>query len=335
VIAIVAAVVGCEGDDLSGLETLTLPSTDTDGSVIAAWSQPYVGRLTVDYGLTNRSAAPTGFTLRAQASTSGDPDDEACERLEREAGRIVAAISDDGDDTTTPEPTAPLTVVRDFADVIAVELPGDRQAGWIGLRVPADGEFILRSDVVVDLTIRADDGTEILPLASASTPTCSAVATEQRWNLEATTWRLRIETTDPRPVRLWIEQACPDLRTVPATCPGAASPIVEEPLPDSIVDGGFISGRIHDADLGIGDRVVIELACADTPGCAADLELFFVVTPLDCRTDNDCANAEACTEDAWCIRESNGCATAGAHSPSLWPLIGGAACLTRRRRRRT
>lgn len=323
---VVLALAACDGEDLSGLETLTLEAGDDDGVVQATWSQPYVGRLAVDYGLTNRSGDATAFRLRAQATTSGDPDDTACERLEREAGRDISAVPDAVGDTTAPDPDASLTVVREFDDVVSVSLPEGAEAGWIALRIPADGEFIVRADAAVTMTVRADDGTEILPLSSTGASTCAFVATERSWDLESTTWRLRIESPDAPTVRLWIEQACPDVRTVPGTCPGAAAPIVDEPLPDALAADGFISGRIHGTNLGIGDRVTVELSCADDPGCAGDLELFFVVTPLECRTDNDCTNAETCTSEAYCVRASRGCAAA-ASNPAASPPVAPAALL--------
>lgn len=311
VVACAAAIsqTACDGEDLSGLEILTLEAADDDGAAVAAWTQPYVGRLAVDYGLTNRSGVPASFRLRAQATTSGDPDDTACERLAREAGRDIDAVPDAAGDATSPDPNAALTVIRDFDDVVSVTLPDGQASGWVGLRIPADGEFVVRSDVAANLTIRADDGTEILPLATDDTTDCAAIQTERRWDLEATTWRLRIEGGAGVPVRLWIEQSCPDVRTVPNTCPGAAATIVEEDLPDVLADGGFVSGRIHDSDLGIGDQVTVELSCVSGVDCAGDLELFFVVTPLECRTDNDCTNTETCTTDAYCVRASTGCAS--------------------------
>lgn len=311
------AAAGCDNQDIAGPETLVLAAGDE--AVTRAFEHPYLGRLAIDYGLTNGPAQGV-FDIRVQAQTSGALDELACEEGVTSAARTLTAVSADASADTLRD--------RDrahFIDVPAALTGG----GFIDVRIPTTSTWrIFTSEAAEQLALASSDGTTIAPEQSLQVSECSLFSTMLEYSLTDGTYALQV-ITDGAVVLL--EEACESTRTVAATCPGGARDLFETD-PIGLDADGFISGRIHSYELGIGDRSVVEISCnALTPNCSGELEIFFVAETLECRTDLDCSNAEVCQSEGYCQRVRTGCATSAPQSPAPAWLAAAALALLRRR----
>lgn len=298
----------CDNQDISGQFALQVEETS---AALQSYEQPYVGRMSLDFGLRNTSSADASFAISVQAQTSGEPDADACEEaasLPRE--RVLAAV--DGEDQLVEGESAEVLRVRNRLQ--RFEVP-DAGRGAFDLRIISESTYRLYFDDP-DVQVRVFQGDDpIEPTATdVELTSCSAtLATAQSFVLVEGTFRVVVETTQAS-VQVFVEEACAATRTVPRTCPGAASEVfVRDAL--ELDAGGFLSGRIDSLDLGIGDRAVVSLEC-EGPGCAGEMELFFLVEQLECRSNNDCRGSDTCSTDGYCVDSGGACAQGGTSPPA-------------------
>lgn len=325
----------CDDVDLSGRYAMSLEAGE--GSAMGAWRQPFVGRLAVDYGLTNVGETDATYMIEAQVQTSGASTDAACDALERSSTVEIELAPVSQDNPLVPADGAALALLRDPGTTWATAVP-DGNVGFAELRVRQAGTWAFSFDRAdVDLTVLTGERTVVVPsLLAVGADGCSVLGVRQEVPLDEGTYRLRIETPEPASLRMHIDETCATRRTVPRTCPGATSDIVSRQPPPTLSAGAFSSGRLATGELGIGDEVVVQLSCASPADCAGELELFFVVEQLACRTDNDCTNVETCSTDGYCLRSAaSGCAAGGGSAAWWWlPLALSWLCHSRRPRMR-
>lgn len=322
-LAILAVVVGlicgastCDNQDFSRRFVLEVP-TDGDPAV-RAYRQAYIGRLTLDFGLINTGEAEAAYELSVQAQTTGETDAEACEASTGIPRSLNAsAFADDGQ---VDDPSA-VPLLRTLDRPHQIELPeaadGDGFAGAIDLRVRRASTYrIYMGDADTQLELFADGIAIPTAGVQAELDTCDALAAASSYELDEGTFRIELAST-LRDVLLLVEETCEAQRTVPATCAGAASDLhVREPV--TLAPGAFLSGRVSSLDLGVGDQAVVALACSPASACAGELEMFFLVEQLECRTDNDCRARESCSVDAYCVPDAgSGCSTSAGRAG--WP----------------
>ncbi len=322
----------CDDVDLSGRYVLSLASGE--GSAIGAWRQPFVGRLAVDYGLSNVGQSDATFMIEAQVQTSGASTDAACDALTRASSVEIELAPASADDPLVPDASAALVLLRDPGTTWETSVPAGN-VGFVELRVRQAGTWAFSFDRDdVDLTVLTGERTVVVPsLLAVGADGCDTLGVRQEVPLDEGTYRLRLETPQPATVRMHIDETCATRRTVPRTCPGAASDVVSRQPPPTLSAGSFSSGRLSTGELGIGDEVVVQLSCAMPADCAGELELFFVVEQLACRTDNDCTNVETCSTDGYCLRSAaSGCSAGGPSGAWWWPLLS-LLWLSRARRR--
>lgn len=316
----------CDNQDFSGRFTIELP--EDGASAVRAFRQPYIGRLILDFGLLNPGGTTASYELSAQAQTTGAVDAIACEN----ATGVVRTLEAVADPNTETAPT-----LRSLDQLHAVTLEPRDDGGFeasLDLRIRNSGTYRLYQDLP-DATLTLTSDGVALPStdAVAQHTTCDVLQSSTSFVLAEGTYRLTMRAPTEQ-VQILVEEACTSIRTVPATCPGAAGDlVVRETI--TLAPGGFVSGRINSLDLGVGDQAVVALRCVAPEDCAASLELFFLVQQLECRTDNDCRARESCSNDAYCVDvPGSGCASAprGAAVPGLGLLL--AALLGGRLRRR-
>lgn len=307
----------CDDADISGRQTLTLTAGET---AIEGFQQPYVGRLALDFGLRNTGDSVGVYDLTVQAQTSGQIDEAACEDGVSSEPRVVQADPNIDD--------AP--VVRDTDRAHFINLDDGADDAFVSLRIVTTGTWRLYLSQRDSVALFAQDGTEVSADAQRDTTSCSLFEEVLDFALTDGTYALRVDADG---TTLLLQEACEDVRTVDATCPGAnEDAFAHEAI--GLEAGSFISGRIHETELGIGDRAIVGLSCNPiTPDCEAELELFFVTRQLECRTDLDCANIESCQSDGYCLRtRDRGCQQAGPLGGAwLLSLLGPLAWWRRRR----
>ncbi len=315
----------CDNQDFSKRFVLTVP---TDGEpAVRAYRQPYIGRITLDFGLLNTGATNADYEISVQAQTTGETDATACENATT-IPRFLEGVAIDGD---VSEGTVPLIRTFDRLHEISLLPDGDSFAALVDLRIRTASTYRLyRASPSTTIALFADEIE--LPIASAQPEldTCDALQSATSYALDEGTFRMAIRS-DSGVASVLVEEACESVRTVPATCPGAASELhVRDPL--TLSPGSFISGRVSSLDLGVGDQAVVALDCTPADDCVGELELFFLVEQLECRTDSDCRAREACSSDAYCVpTDSRGC-SAAAGAQVGWFGLFALIALTRRRR---
>jgi hypothetical protein len=293
-----------------------------------AYRQPYIGRLTVDFGLRNTGRAASEYDIRVQAQTTGDSAATACDNATNTAARVLETGT--GDETGAVDVESGVPTLSSFDRAHFLEFPTDTEWGYVAVRIQSTSGYRIYSSSS-ELNLVRDDG---LLLAADLTDTvdCELFQHVREFTLTDGTYYLGVPDDG---ATVLVEEDCEQVRTVPRSCPGASSSsftrrsIVLEP-------GGFVSGRINSEDVGIGDQAVVSLACAEGTDCAGELELFFLVQQLECRTAGDCSGSQSCTEDGYCrqIRDG-GCAAS--RNTRLWPWPAASALVGlswfRRRRR--
>jgi hypothetical protein len=293
--------------------------------VVRLFEQPEIGRLALDWSVTNTGVTDSVFVLDVQAQTAGSPDDEACEILDGEPSELIAGAAADAESGEVP-------FVRDLDRFYRIELASSGAAfdGAVNLRAPSDTVYVLRFDrSSVDISLTTESGLPVVPdLVEVGDGACDAVQTRVTVRLDSGVYRLVI-TSDSERVGLVATEACTEQRTVSRTCPGEASAI-ERVDTGLLAPGASITGRVPTSVLGVGDRVAVLLDCSSaTPSCKGEGELFVVTEYLECRSTIDCAGNESCSTDGYCVRQPpEGCASVG---PSTFGLL---ALLAARRRRR-
>ncbi len=318
----------CDNQDLSG--SFVMQVDDRASREVRAFRQPYIGRITLDFGLTNTSADAATFDITVQAQTTGEIDGDSCDVARHGRALLLTAVADDQGAPADDEAT---DIGRSLDRLYEVSNPTDD--GWVEFRIRRPSTYRVYTGPDTNVRLFSDGLSEIDPIAwEPDLASCSELSAAAVFELDDGTYPLRISTNGARGTFL-VEEACTSVRTVPRTCPGTAASIeVRDPI--TLDADGFVSGRVSANQLGIGDQAVIGLECAESsPGCSADLQMFFLVEQLECRTDNDCSNVSECSEDAYCLRVADrGCATAGGAPVEgpVWPL--GVALLTLAARRR-
>lgn len=298
-------------------------------AAVRTFEQPEIGRLALDWSVTNTGATDAVFTLDAQGQTSGSADDEACALFDGEPTVLVAA------DASDPESDA-IPLVRDAERFYRIELGAvdGAFAGAANLRAPTSTIYEIRLDRdAVDLVITTDSGLRVVPdRVEVGQGACAEVQTRITIRLDAGVYRMTLAGTADR-VGIVVNEACTEQRTVPRTCPGEASDVVRVDT-GILAPGQSVTGRVGTPQLGVGDRVAVLLDCsAATPRCVGESEIFLVTEYLECRSTVDCAGNELCSEDGYCVRQPPvGCESGG--SVSLAALVALSALGTRRRRAR-
>lgn len=317
----------CDNQDLSGRFVLRLDPGQQ--AVVRAFSQPYIGRLTLDFGLTNTGEQDAVFDISVQAQTSGDEDAQACDNGVRTRPReLQAAVLGDDGFAVAPDDVETL---RDEDRSHLVLLPADDDAGLIDVRMRTTSSYRLYVSAPAEAVELIDTDGDPIEVVSLGAPECDLFDTVIEYEVTDGTYALRVYQDG---LTVLLAESCSSVRTVPRTCPGAVSGVhARDPIP--LEPGAFVSGRIESTSLGVGNQAVVALECAaSTPGCAGEMELFFLVQQLECRRDTDCNNVEACTEDGYCRRvRARGCSAStrlGSSSPT-W-VLGLMVILARRRR---
>ena len=315
----------CDNQDLSGRFVVSLATSDTES--VHAYRQPYIGRLTVDFGLRNNGDVPTAYDIRVQAQTTGDSAATACENATNTSARVLETGS--GDAAGTVDANSGLPSLSTFDRAHFLEFPADAEWGYVALSIRSTSGYRFYSSSA-ELNLVRDDGQLLTPDVT-DTVDCDLFGHVREFTLTDGTYYLG---TPEDGSTVLVEEDCEQVRTVPRSCPGASSPpftrrsITLEP-------DGFVSGRINSEDLGIGDQAVVSLACADGASCDGELELFFLVQQLECRAAGDCTGTQSCTEDGYCRQVGEGgCASAvdgrlNAVVPLL--LLGALIAFSRRR----
>lgn len=314
----------CDTEDLSGRFVVTLGAGQQ--RVVQAYSQPYIGRLALDYGLTNTGESPAIYLVSAQSQTSGAQDARACDNGISSTPRAISATAWD----LEPDAATQVPTVRDENRAHFVSIP-DAGAGRVNVRFRRTSTYrVFVSGDPAAVALFSPDGNPVEPVAVITAGSCELFAAALEFEVTDGTYALRIDEDE---LVLLVEQACTSVRTVPRACPGTASDLFEE-TPIRLEPGGFVSGRISTAELGIGNRAVVGIECSsEGDDCAAELEMFFAVEQLECRRDTDCATTEACTEDGYCRRvRDRGCSSATGRGPMPALALAGCCALLRRRR---
>lgn len=334
---------GCTLMDVSRIQTLTLEESmsqpDTP-AVIAGFEQNYLGRISMDVAFLNTSATTAAYVMRAQAQTSGTPEDSACENFRVSDHRSLQAVSPDpGDpDLAGSNPTQ----IRDIGSPFVVVMPADSpEIGFLELRTRVTSLYRLHvNERTVAAQVFTTAGVEILPISVQTDGfACNELGLGQVFSLSDDAYRLRVQAVDGDiPVMIRVDEDCATDRRVARTCPGQASETIEVDSPE-LAPGERWAARLSANELGVGDQAVVELACATGhPTCTGALELVFVTEELECRTTSDCNGQATCSDDGYCIVEpSAGCAavqsspTSGVLASAIALLAG---YLARRSRRR-
>jgi uncharacterized protein (TIGR03382 family) len=289
----------CDNQDFSERFVLELGPDAT--SQTAGYQQPYIGRITLDFGLLNTGDTATTYSLVAQAQTTGATEADACESIVGNQ-RLIRA-SEAAED-------APVLRVSERGYAVQLDENG---TGYVDIRIPSASTYRVYSDVPDAMLTLTVDGTEIEPeLRVATLEECLEILRVDQWALNDGTATLLIDAgAEVRLITLYLEEECGALRTVPRTCAGAAAdPTTLDEI--TLSPGGFVSGRMNSASLGVGDQAVVNISCEPVETCAGELEMFFLIEQLECRTDSDCRQEDACSSDAYCLSSGgSGCAASG------------------------
>ncbi len=304
----------CDRRDLAGPFEQVL---EAGGESVAAWEQPLVGRIGIDYGLRNTGTSAADFLIRARVQTSGDAYDDGCARLLQTTGRTIAATPWPHDAAGIPDDVSELSGVSDsgawFID--ASDLGTDEDGLFTVTLTSSTWLFYLDTsdpDVTIAVTdeVGADFRREDRELLEND---CNGAGTVWRYDLNADTYVLRVFNPNNAQWRFVVEEACEAQRAVSSSCAGTEGPVIEEAV--RLSSGGFVQGRLTATELGVGDRAVIELSCSEDDGgtdCSGSIQSFFVIEPLDCRDDDECTAAQSCDSAGYCLRTTTtGCRAAG------------------------
>ncbi|MCB9519369.1 MAG: hypothetical protein H6700_05840 [Myxococcales bacterium] len=324
VIAALALHATCDTQDLSGELILELASGDE--AVVRGLEQDGVGRVAIDYGLVNTGDEVGIFDVTAQAQTSGVAELAACEELAAGDPRplTAAGVSSSG---IAEGQSIPTLRTLDRAHVVGVSTEFDAAA--IDLRIRSAGTYRLYSTQRLEFSLVDADG-EAQTLTTGASAGCALAASLSTFTVNDGTFRL---SWPAEATTLLLEADCADVRNVPRTCPGTFGPEISVGS-QVLLPGEVVSGRINASELGVGDRVVVALACSPlSPDCAGRLSTYLVVEPLDCQADSDCRASESCDDGGYCLTTaSGGCAAAPIGGPGgAFAALGVALVVARRR----
>lgn len=313
----------CDNQDLSGRFLIQLDAGESEA--ISAYRQPYIGRLTMDFGLINVGETEGTFEIRVQAQTTGDSAATACENATQNAVRILQTTEGQRDAVDTSSGVAATVTTFDRAHFL--EFPAGAEWAYVGVRIRTTSVYRVYTSAA-ELSLLRDDG-EVLVPDSTATVECELFTTVHEFTLSDGTYYVGANEDG---ATILVEEECGQVRVVPRSCPGANSEsFVRETV--SLAPGGFVSGRVDSTELGIGDQAVVELSCGSAVSCAGELETFFLVEQLECRTSTDCRGTETCTSEGYCRRISDSsCAQSNGRVPMELPLLLCGLAFTRRRR---
>ena len=297
----------CDNQDLSGRFEMNLDAADE--LTVHAYRQPYIGRLTVDFGLRNTGTSANSYDIRVQAQTTGDSAATACENATNTAARLLQTGSGDADGAVDLSSGLPTLSTFDRAHFL--EFPSGAEWGYVAVTIRSTSGYRFYSSSE-QLNLVREDG-QLLAADLTDTVECDLLRYVREFTLTDGTYYLG---TPEDGTTLLVEEDCEQVRTVPRSCPGARSdPFTRTSI--TLEPDGFVSGRINSEELGIGDQAVVSLACSDgAVDCSGELEIFFLVQQLECRAAGDCTGAQSCTEDGYCRQVGDG----GCHSASLSPV---------------
>jgi hypothetical protein len=327
---------GCDAPEVTETFELSLEPNAVDARVGGTWRVAEIGRIAMDWRVTNSGDVAASYSLLAQAQTSGDVLDGACDTLLARTRRISATDGVDDDETAPPEGVSVDTITA-LEQAFLVGISSDTHT-WLRLRVPNDSTYRLVASSPVALQVFPVNGE--LPLAprfeTTGETSCVGIAAAWEFSMFAGDYNVRFPATDDRSIRFLAEEKCESLRDVGRTCAGSAGSARELVLEVPIEPGGSVTGRMGVDLLGVGDQLSVELRCGvEAANCEGLLEMAIVTEPLDCRDDDACRGARSCSEDGYCVAdEGAGCSASGRrHSGGLLVAIGLFAVSIRCRRR--
>lgn len=323
----VVSLAGCDPLEISGVQYLTVAAAEgaSSGEVVVGLRQQRTGRIALEYSLENTGPTEARFSLQAQVQTAGNPVDAYCAVFAQDTPVDVSA-------STAPADAPSLRTLR---RLYSVALPAAEE-GFAGtVLLPLGRESVWRflsNTEQLSVVVRAADGSVQFP---ADDPTveagCVTVPFQIAYPLADGSWQVILRSPTQN-ILLLVEEDCAAQRTVPRTCPGQASPILEAAAA-VLEPGSSDANRLSAAALGIGDQLVVSLACTAEDGPCAGRAAFVVVTQtLDCQSSTDCSGSDACTSDGYCVAEESpgGCASAvAATAPIPWLLLVAAAAMRR------
>jgi hypothetical protein len=322
-LAIVVSGSTCDNQDLSGRFLIALAAGETDA--INAYRQPYIGRLTVDFGLTNVGETEGTFEIRVQAQTTGDSAATACENATQNSARVLQTTEGTQDSVDVSNGVAATLTTFDRAHFL--EFPSGADWAYVGLRIRTTSVYRIYTSAA-QLSLLRDDG-ELLAPDSTTAVECELFTTVHQFTLSDGTYYVGVNEDG---AAVLVEEDCGQVRVVPRSCPGANSDAFARETV-SLAPGGFVSGRIDSTELGIGDQAVVALSCGSAAVCAGELETFFLVEQLECRTSSDCRGTETCTSEGYCRRAAAGSCSQSTRTPPVGlTLCALSLVLTRRRR---
>lgn len=333
--ALVAVLAGCNAPEVSETFDLVLPADAVQRRVGGTWRVAQLGRVAMDWRVTNTGSTTASFTLLAQAQTSGDVLDGACESLLGRTRRIVASPGSDPDETA-PDEDVSIATISALGQPFLVGLSNETHS-WLRIRVSGDSTYRLATSSEVDLEVYPANGElPLAPRAQLSGGTaCPGIDAAWEFSMFAGDYNVRFQPGDDPSIRFLVEEKCESVRDVGRTCPGAAGSTREITVGSPMEPGASETGRMGVDLLGVGDQITVELRCTDPDAsCEAMLELAIVNETLDCRDDDNCRGARSCSEEGYCLAtESGGCSAASRAAPAAMPLLLGVVALLLGRRR--
>lgn len=334
--ALLAMGATCEVLDIGPPLELPLGALDEgQGTVVV---QPYTGHLSADWRIEILGDGEHDVTLTAQASTSGEIDDDACTTLRNEAARRIrleAIVPSDPDDRARTD----LAVVRELNTPLLLPPaptagPDERLA--FRIQIPRTSDYHL-TVLGADVEVRTRFGTIVNPsLDQPAGNRCAEGGRTLGYTLEQGPALVSIAGTseDADAALLLLRETCARTRLVPRTCPGSAGPVRRTTL-EGLHAGAPRTGTLGPDALGIGDRLIVAARCTPEP-CDGLLILTPIVQPLECLTGGDCPGSEACSPQGYCVAEpaTGGCSASGPSRPDALPLglLLGALAMLRARR---
>ncbi len=318
----------CEGTDYSGALTLEV---DSAAPVAAGtWDIASLGRLAVDWRVDNDGSTPAQVDLRAVATTSGAVHDAACEAMLGRARSLDAA--DGSGEGAFDAPSGTIPVVSDLEQPFRVDLAGDgTRPSWIRVRLPRAGTYRLVNDAGIAMAVVATGTSRPLtPLRTVLTPVCSTVSSLLEIALLDVDYLVRFAPSARGSLVFLVEEDCESARDVGRTCAGSGGTVASETFAD-LAPGASATGRFGPDELGIGDQVAVELACASP--CTASLTFTVDRVEVDCLSQADCRGGRTCDADGYCVATASGCAAASPAALSSVLVLAALVFRARRRRR--
>jgi MYXO-CTERM domain-containing protein len=323
----------CERRDHGEVIDLEVSGGAGGGDTVRSFATDEVSRISLDYRV--RAGGDGGrYRLDAQVQTTGSPDAATCETLSGGIDRNVAALVGDAGGGL-PDTSPPRLAAFGQRYRVSVEAGTPGQRAWVRFEPTGSGVSSVEITVAgpdTDTVVRTRD-TVVEPAFERSLDeSCGLTGTVRRYLIEAGTQHFVGFAADAAGTfDVVLSGTCEESRTVPATCPGAASAVTRAGT-FTLGAGADVAGHIASSQLGIGDLVVVGLRCERDGGdCSGSAELVVGLEPLECRSTADCDSPLTCSSDGYCVGDA-GCAAAPGGSGRWWWLALLAAPLLRRRR---